>query len=236
MKATPMRTHKTILSCLLCTVIGASVALTFAQNGEPAKPKADKPRGWFDNEASQLVFFAVLEGLYRDGVPQEAIDIIIPWKGTIPTEENPAPKGYRDLYEHFVYMCPLCHPAYEAFVVYSNRKPFVGQKADNIDTFGREFDPAIMKLLRSEKKADRLEAIKRLIDRWVDQRLALMRLTKQERLEWKVRIDALRDEGTKWLKQFQAGGHGLGAMYADWKFCPSCDGSADACKLEQPHR
>src|SRR6266496_3203022 len=91
------------------------LALGLAGAGTPSSNNAQTP--WTQSRASQLVFFAVLEGLYRDGLSNETVDLIIP-----PGENG---KG-RFEPEHFVYTCPLCHPAYEAFKLYRQREEFYG--------------------------------------------------------------------------------------------------------------
>src|SRR5947207_11898373 len=87
-----------------------SGALAFKLGGAATSAHTSAARGtWAESRTSQLVFFAVLEGLYRDGVSNDDVDRIIP----------PGKNG-KDTFdpEHFVYACPLCHPAFEAFRLY----------------------------------------------------------------------------------------------------------------------
>lgn len=139
---------------------------------------------WFEKEGSQLVFFSVLEGLYRDGVSQELV------KALIPEEE---------MTHSFVYACPLCHPTFEALLIYAQRRPFYGQKGGDVDTFGGGLDTALAKRLKSEDPNTRRAALQNLVMRWVDQRLDMMRLSDEERLEIANRIKKLKDEGTRIL-------------------------------------
>ena len=59
-----------------------------------------------NSEFRQFIFFAVVEGLYEDGVSSETVDLIIP---------------YNDFYEHFIYGCSMCMPTYDALTLYRGR-------------------------------------------------------------------------------------------------------------------
>jgi hypothetical protein len=165
--------------------------------------------------ACQLVFFAVLEGLYTDGVTNEVVDRIL---AVDPTTGQPR------MEEHFVYACPLCHPAFEAFRLYRLRSPFSGLKAGG-DTFGTGLDARVVSQLMSEKQADRLAAVQALIDTWVRRRIDSLRLTKEERADLSKRLEERRQEGMAQLKAGQSD------RYAGWKGCAVCDGAAGACRL-----
>jgi hypothetical protein len=198
---------------------------------------AARKGAWFGDAASQMVFFAVWEGLYEDGVPNEVVDLIIP--------RDPK-SGEPRMTEHFVYACPLCHPAFEAFRLYRSRQPFFGQKMTKFDSFGTGLEPSLVEQLQSEQKLERLAAVQSLVERWVGHRLDSMRLTPRERQEWEQRLDALRQRGKEQLERYQATKFPSGPpesaqaalrndsfrqLYADWKGCAVCDGSANACKL-----
>src|SRR5215467_14071305 len=86
---------------LLATVTLGIIALRLGGAGTPAVNHASGT--WVNSRASQLVFFAVLEGLYRDGVSNDIVDLIVP-----PNKDGQS----RFDSEHFVYACPLCHPAF----------------------------------------------------------------------------------------------------------------------------
>src|SRR4029077_3675969 len=113
--------------CLVAALVALKLVHAETTPAHPAN------RGWPQSRGSQLVFFAVLEGLYRDGVANSDVDLIIP----------PGPNGQpRFDPEHFVYACPLCHPAFEAFRLYRQRDDFFGLKAP-VNTFGPGLDPAL---------------------------------------------------------------------------------------------
>jgi hypothetical protein len=188
-------------------LLGTASLLAFTLMGPPSAARASE--SWPQSRASQLVFCAVLEGLYRDGVSNRDVDLIIPpGKDGQPTFDK----------EHFVYACPLCHPAFEAFRLYRQRQPFFGMKAP-VDTFGPGLDPALAAGLRSPLAAQRRETIERLINRWVRQRLDLMRLSDTEH-------DAITREIQQGRKQ---GMRALDPTSQSRTNCPICDGSFGAC-------
>jgi hypothetical protein len=195
-------------------LLGLGVGLFVLQRPTQAVP--DRERKPVDLAGvERLVFFAVLEGLYTDGVTNEDVDIIL---GVDAKTKRP------NMEKNFVYTCPLCHPAYDACVLYRGRQPFYGKKSGG-DTFGAALPSAIAKKLSSSKDEERHQAIQGLIDTWVRRRLDDMRLTKDEREEWTQKIAEGRDKGMAALKARAA---------ADAKSsCPICEGAFGACKKQQ---
>jgi hypothetical protein len=184
--------------------------------GDTQKPPG-KPRIIDPGSCTQLVFFAVLEGLYEDGVSTDDVDRIL--------AVDPRTKQPR-LEEHFVYACPLCMPVFDAMVLYRSRPRFHGRK-DSADTFGPGLESALKKKLDSVQKADQLEAIQTLVNRWVGRRLDSMRLTKDEREQWTAVIEEGRQKGMAFIQAVQAGNRN---EYLGWRGCAICDGSAGACQ------
>lgn len=239
----------TILLLLIITglLIAADKPEVAAPPAPAAPPQERRVMGWWSNETSQFLFFATIEGLYEDGVPQDVVDIIVPPVQlridvqTHPTyipRPRPDKMTVRSSNENFVYTCPMCHPVSEAFLLYAKREPFRGQKDSDVNTFGtRGLPENLLKGLRSKNKIERIEALRDVINRWTARRLDRMRLTDMERTEWETRIKGLRDEGTRALQGFQKGANGdfYKNAYADWKFCPSCDGGLNGCKLKPEH-
>jgi hypothetical protein len=167
-------------------------------------------------EGSQLVFFSVLEGLYRDGVSQDTVKAMLP-------------EGQHEMTHSFIYACPLCHPTFEAFRIYAMRKPFYGQKADEVDTFGKGLNAAVVTKLKSDDPNERRAALQSLIERWVSQRMDMMRLSEEERAKIAEEIKKLKEAGERTLKSFQStrsGSKYYKEIYEGWKSCPSCEGSA----------
>jgi hypothetical protein len=175
----------------------------------------ERPIDWISDPTCQTIFFAVLEGCYTDGIANDTVDRIL--------GVDAMHKG-GNFNAHFVYCCPLCHPAYEAFRLYRRRQDFSGRK-ETINAFGGGLEPALERKLHSDKRPERFEALQTLITRWVALRLNTMRLTPQEREKWSHRMERRRKEGMMALEK--GGGNNAG-----WKFCPTCDGSAGACKLK----
>jgi len=191
---------------LLATVAGF---IAWSLQGAGPSRTNDVHVSWVQSRASQLVFFAVLEGLYRDGISNEVVDSIIP-----PDKNGKA----RFDSEHFVYACPICHPAFEAFRLYRQRGDFYGLKSP-VDTFGPGLDHAVSVRLQSHDPEERRKAIEELINHWVKQRLNLMRLSEAERQAITREMEQGRKEGMNALK----------SATQTRKNCPICDGSFGAC-------
>jgi hypothetical protein len=180
------------------------------------KPR-DKPPIIDSGSCRQLVFFAVLEGLYEDGLSTADVEQIL---AVDPLTKQPRYS------EHFVGACPLCLPAFDACQLYRSRPHFYGLK-EAVDKFGPGLEPALVKKLHSDKKVEQLDAILTLVNRWVSRRLDSMRLTKDEREHWTAVIEEGRKRGMQGLEQAQAGNRN---EYVGWKGCAICDGTAGACQ------
>ena len=196
---------KTLYTFLLLGMVAGIIA--WSLRGAGVSRSSNGNPMWYQSRAGQLVFFAVLEGLYHDGVGNEVVDLIIARDKN--SQFDP---------EHFVYACPICHPAFEAFRLYRHRDPIYGLKAP-VDTFGPGLDKAVIVRLRSPDPDERRKAIEELINRWVKQRLEMMRLSEAERQAITAEMEQGRNEGMNALK---------GATQAR-KNCPICDGSFGAC-------
>jgi len=198
-------------------VAAVAVLGALSLRGDTQRPR-DKPRVIDSAYLPQLVFYAVLEGLYEDGVSTDDVNRIL---AVDPRTRQP------QFHEHFVDACPLCAPAFDAFVLYRSRPRFHCRK-DSADTFGSGLDPILAKKLRSDGKADQLEAIQTMVNRWVIRRLEGMRLTKDEREQWTAVIEEGRRQGMGRLQQAQAANQN---EYLGWKGCAICDGTAAACHM-----
>lgn len=153
----------------------------------------------------RTVFFAVLEGLYEDGVATEDVERIL--------LEDEAERLI-----HFVPGCPLCMPARDAFRVYRTRALWTDYKDLPEGTFGPGLDKETRAALHSGDFATRFQAIQRLIERWVGKRLDLMRLTKDERFAWRNAIADMRKRGTALLQS-------ANAALRSQKSCAVCEGA-----------
>ena len=203
--------------CVIATVISGGLA-----KAEDLRDRENPIPEHRYSEAHQFVFFAVLEGCYRDGLTNAEIDLIIP-----PSEDNPA---FRDMSVNMVITCPLCSPAFDAFNLYAERSRFVRQPkiAGGYNTFGPGVTPAIRAELAKPGKPCR-DALQEMIQKWVDVRIKQQRLNKKAIKELRAELKKMREEGEEALKRFKAGGNGdeLLARYKDWgDECPVCSGAS----------
>lgn len=155
------------------------------------------------------LFAAVLEGLYLDGVSNEVVDAI-----TVKDPEHGYPAN-------FVWACPVCMPAYRAFLTYRARPHFDWVKARR--DFGPGLDAATVASLTTGEFAARQEALMRLVGRWVERRMTRLRLTPAERAQWKLEMEMRRKKGMAQLAEYKAGG--MRGSYAQMEACPLCDGA-----------
>lgn len=213
-----MTTTKVTGKSLFLLLVAATVLVIVVALRVGGAPSTNGPaRFWPQTQASQLIFFAVLEGLYRDGVTNSDVDQIIP----------PGPDGKASFdKEVFVYACPLCHPAFEAFRLYRQRERIYGSKAA-INTFGPGLDETMRARLHSANAAERRQAIEGLINRWVGQRLEMLRLTGAEREAITREIEQGRKQGMGGLQQQVK----TGDVSQSRTNCAICDGSFGACGL-----
>jgi hypothetical protein len=181
----------------------------------PAAPtKADD---WKADPVCRMVFFAVLEGLYADGVSTEAVDAVVGRK---------AKGGAPEIKATFVIECPLCHPVYEAFRAYQQRPAFAG---GNRDSFGKGLDANLERGLRSKGLLARQGALRQVVRQWVGRRLELMRLSPAEKAEWARRLNERSNQGRTHLDKLRISD----PWYKGWSGyagCAACDGVTDSCR------
>jgi hypothetical protein len=156
----------------------------------------------------RAIFFAVLEGLYTDGVQTEVVERIVEID---PESKYPA---------NFVYACPICMPAYDAFAAYRARPGFIARK-DNKTAFGDGLASEEVRALTSGPLADRHAAIQRLVQRWMDRYVDSRRFNDEERARWRQAMEERRKKGMATLVQYRA--QGFGASYREMKQCPFCE-------------
>lgn len=186
-----------IVRAVVATLLAFAVV-----SGDPRKESKADPY-------EQHIFFAVLEGLYADGVSNEVVDEIV---AIDPVTKYPA---------NFVWACPACMPAYNAFLVYRARPGFRGYKIQR-DNFGPGLSPAAAARLTSDELDVRQGELEKLISTWMDRRMESLRLTEGERKEWRAEMEMRRKEGMSYLANYR---EGLGGSYASMKTCPICEGA-----------
>lgn len=210
---------KSLVIALLTALVNIGVA--FGDTPEKWRPVVDESagKGRFSNE-HRFVFFAILVGLYEDGFPAEAINLIVP-------NENSMVDAKKPDQTNFVESCPLCKPAFDAFRTYKLRPVFYGQKVTKFSTFGFGIPEETMKGLRGSPWVRR-ETIRRLIEIYVTRRLESTALRDEERIDMKVRLRDMKKDGHAALAKVKRGEHGeaLKKIYSDWRFCPNCTGVA----------
>jgi hypothetical protein len=169
------------------------LALALSPDGDRTKPPG--PR-----DLNRFLFFAVLEGLVADGVPDETVARILEQKD--------------GRYVNSVYACGICGPTIEALKAYGMREEFY---------YGREGDPLVGKaelpaeiarLLAHAEAAERREGIER--NRYVERRFKELRYTEAEAQPVRMALAEAKKKGGVMSPEQQA----------DLKECPSCRGAA----------
>ena len=171
---------------------------------------------WQDDELCQFVFFAVLEGLYRDGVQNEVVDAII---GDLVEKKEDKVKT------HFVFRCELCHATYEAFRAYRTRPTFMDTK--DRSSFGKGVDLERLEELGSEDARTRVYAMGKLVRPWIMHRIEETRKTPEEKTAMKKAFRKYVEEGRLLLEAHQAA---KDEFYLDWSFygsCQACEAAED---------
>lgn len=199
-----------MLRALTLTCLTAAIAVPAVLPPEPAPARAASA---LESDAQLLIFHAVLEGLYTDGVSNEVVDAITELDGEVQW-----PK-------HFIYACPICMPAFNAFRSYRVRPVFFGDKQQRTE-FGPGLDAARKKALLSDDLKVRHLAIKDLVKGWVERRLKRDRLTEKELAQFERRYEEYAKKGLGYLQSYQQT-EGLN-IYDHMEYCPLCVGATEA--------
>ena len=154
---------KKIICVLFLLLTSASLLYPIDRNSENP---TDPSKFTFERK---LIFYAVLEGLYEDGVAGEALELIIPDERSMILEEAPEKTN-------FVYACPICMPTFDALCLYKARSPFYAQKGTKYNTYGPGLPEEVLKQLKSTPQ-DRRDTIEKLINKWIQRRLDNTQLT-----------------------------------------------------------
>lgn len=199
------------------------VMVSSAQGGETTKPAKGAPSEdvtWQDSEAGRFVFFAVLEGLYEEGVSKEVVDLVI----------NPAREMDNKVKHTFVFQCDICHAAYEAFVLYSRRQTF--QRSSGRDTFGKGVDEKTIHALKTGDATARVYALGSMVRPWIAARVVKMKLSKEKQDELVQTLMQFKHEADKKLSTFRK----EDALYKDWIFyggCQACEAAVEIAKMNR---
>lgn len=202
------------LVCLLAFWLAACAGSPAAPAAASAAARDETPaarRLRYDRE----IFGAVLAGLYRDGVANEVVDAVT----AIDSKQNwPA---------HFVYACPICMPAFDAFRAYRARPGFFGDKMGR-DTFGPGLPAAATAALCGDDPQALQRALQAMVQRWLEARQHELRLSPAERAEWADEMERRRLKGAEFLTVYKQ--QGLGGNFAWMEACPLCEAANGACQ------
>ena len=182
--------------------------------------KADtKSVDWKEDPACRMVFFAVLEGLYADGVTDDVVECIV---GKAMSEKD-------SLKKNFVPLCPICHPVYEAFALYGKRPSFKDDSKRN--TFGKDgLSPEIIKALKSDSLRTRvLSGIQPLVAKYVGAHMKQMNLTDEQKAELTKKLMTRVNEGTDMYSKLRETEEGRKLGWLFYGGCGACGGTKDAC-------
>ncbi len=145
---------------------GAFAALLLAWCASPTPSLTELDRGRF-------LYFAVLEGLWEDGAPADALRPLLA-----------APR------EHFVPKCPICTPVTQALLDYVNTTDIAVYGGR-----GRGFPPDVELALRSRVRDERRRALESLVARCVERRFGRLRMDGPERAAMRALIDEGKRDG-----------------------------------------
>ncbi len=196
--------------------------LVVALTGCSAPPRADSPAPapsplagvsvqvlptpHFGEAEREAIFFAVLEGCYRDGVQDEVVDKLLEPDATVGWPKN------------FVWACPICMPVIHALDAYKLRRPFRGLKGGD-SAFGDGLPADVTAALLSDDGPTRQAAMTALLERWIGEWVAAHRLTDEEGQRFAVAMKEGREQGMRCLEAYRS----LGGTWAWMKECPSCE-------------
>ena len=136
------------------------------------------PASLTEVDRGRFLYFAILEGLWEDGAPADALQPLLS-----------APR------EHFVPKCPICTPVSRAIQDYVNSTdlPVYGGR-------GRGFPPEIESTLRSPLRDERRRGLESTVGRYVQRRFERVRMTGPERAAMKALIGEGKQDGMSMME------------------------------------
>ncbi len=206
-----------VVAGAVALAVAAGARAGGAEGGAPGAakpaPAASPPGG---TALSRFLFFASLEGLFEDGVPEDLVKVILE-------------KDARGGYVNFVYACPLCMPTLDAFRQYAARMEW--EYSVKGDRYADDAKPSVLGeiagLLGDKDVAVRRKGLGALVERYAKRRMDRLRLTVEERASWRQAMALGRKEGMRILESYTrsspAETHGM-------ERCPTCDGANDWMK------
>jgi hypothetical protein len=179
-----------------------SLALGMLAVSVCAVPDGDRTRPLESRDLNRFLFFAVLEGLIVDGVPDETVARVLEQKD--------------GRYVNFVYACGICGPTIEALKAYALREEFYYARKGDPLVGKAELPAGIARLLAHSEAVKRREGIERLVNRYVERRFQELRYTEAESKPVRLALEEAKKRGGVMSPEQQA----------DLKECPSCKGAA----------
>lgn len=214
-----------VLAATLPIACGASAEEVASAGPSPAT--LGVPNGFLVSRADenhfddtyQFIFFATLEGLYRDGVSAADVESLLATKKD---------GGYLN----FIYTCPICMPVEGAIETYKLRPRIDHLKRGNFQTrertFGFGLPPEISAALKSEKASIRLAAVNNLVSKWISYRLDHSGLSGDEKIALIEELKKRRKQGMEALQSFAKGSNGPDSMKF---FAAGYEGEGDECAI-----
>ena len=202
---------------LLFSALALFCALNFIRAEDPSNPSDAHPAAdcskSFD-EAHQFIFFAVLEGLYQDGLTNGDVNQIMK-------------RDEKGGLEHFIYGCPICHPAIHALEAYQSRPNMFSGLKGSCSNFGSGLNETDKKNLYSEKPEERMTAVNALVLSWTTRRMSQLNWPPERLAALKASLEHKRQQGMKGLETM-TGVPEWKARYATFAkvgACPACNGA-----------
>jgi hypothetical protein len=208
---------------LAASAADPSTSATPAPDHPPARIGSAIPERKLFDDTYQFIFFATLEGLYREGVSDEDVNSLL------------ATEGKDGGYLNFIYTCPICMPVEAAIVTYKVRPRIDRMKIPNYQTsqrtFGFGLPDAISIAIRSEKPSVRLGAVNNLVSKWISYRMDHSSLSGDQKNALIEDLKKKRKEGMEALRSFAKNWNGPNSMkafaagYQGGDECAICNGA-----------
>ena len=172
-------------------ILSVLVVITALLFGTRARLWADGADDAYFTPTYRLVFYAVLEGCFEEGLSDADVSQML-------LKEKPDTR----FYEHFIYACPICVPTIHALETYRQRPDPYGTKVPGNRTFGAGLPAELHDRLYSEDVKRRLSAIHDLEEAWINRRVASLRLTPEELARINKGLRKGREQGMRVLQSF----------------------------------
>ena len=165
----------------------------------------------------RFVFYAVLEGLFEDGVQEEVTERIISMRPAPPPQD---PK--HKLPDLFVYGCPICLPSLDAFRTYALGPEILQwQKARRPHRgFGNGLSREMVERFMSGNRDTRLRALEELTTRYLQRRFESARMTEEEKTQMRGLLERSRKQVMENIAR-----NPRDPIYQGFDECPSCEGA-----------